>query len=143
MEMTRGHGPDACIDAVGMEAHEGGFIGMYDKVKQIMRVQTDRPFVLRQAIMACRKGGNLSIIGAYGGLGDKIPLGAMFNKALTVRQCQAHVQKHWGKLLEMIASGALDPSFVVSHRMRLSDAPAGYKMFLEKRDGCMKILMRP
>jgi threonine dehydrogenase-like Zn-dependent dehydrogenase len=143
MEMTRGHGPDACIDAVGMEAHEGGFIGMYDKVKQVMRVQTDRPFALRQAIMACRKGGTLSIIGAYGGLGDKIPLGAMMNKALVIRQCQAHVQSHWGKLLEMIAGGKLDPSFAVSHRMRLSEAPEGYKMFLEKRDGCMKILLRP
>ena len=143
MEMTRGHGPDACIDAVGMEAHEGGFIGMYDKVKQIMRIQTDRPFALRQAIMACRKGGTLSIIGAYGGLGDKIPLGAMFNKALVVRQCQAHVQRHWGNLLERIAAGELDPSFAVSHRMSLSEAPEGYKMFLEKRDGCMKILLRP
>jgi len=143
MEMTRGHGPDACIDAVGMEAHEGGFIGTYDKVKQIMRIQTDRPFALRQAIMACRKGGTLSIIGAYGGLGDKIPLGAMMNKALVIRQCQAHVQRHWGKLLDMIAAGELDPSFAVSHRMNLSEAPEGYKMFLEKRDGCMKILLRP
>ncbi|MDB5103622.1 MAG: Alcohol dehydrogenase GroES domain protein [Fibrobacteres bacterium] len=143
MEMTRGHGPDACIDAVGMEAHEGGFIGMYDKIKQVARLQTDRPFVLRQAIMACRKGGVVSVMGAYGGFGDKIPLGAMFNKALTIRQCQAHVQKYWHKLLDMVESGAIDPSFVVSHRMPLSETVEGYKMFLEKRDGCTKIVLKP
>jgi threonine dehydrogenase-like Zn-dependent dehydrogenase len=143
MEMTRGHGPDACIDAVGMEAHEGGFIGMYDKVKQLMRVETDRPFALRQAIMACRKGGVVSIIGAYGGFGDKIPLGAMFNKALTVRQGQAHVQRYWKQLLQMVEEGAIDPSFIISHRMPLSDAAAGYKLFLEKREGCIKIFLKP
>jgi threonine dehydrogenase-like Zn-dependent dehydrogenase len=143
MELTRGHGPDACIDAVGMEAHEGGFIGMYDKVKQLMRVETDRPFALRQAIMACRKGGVLSIIGAYGGLGDKIPLGAMFNKALNIHECQAHVQAHWQKLLDLIEAGAIDPSFVISHRMPLAEAAEAYRMFLEKRDGCMKILLKP
>jgi threonine dehydrogenase-like Zn-dependent dehydrogenase len=143
MEMTRGHGPEACIDAVGMEAHEGTFIGMYDKVKQIMRMETDRPFALRQAIMACRKGGVLSVIGAYGGLGDKIPLGAFFNKGLTIRGCQAHVQQYWKKLLEMIETGALDPSVVVTHRMGLTEAVDGYKMFLEKREGVMKILLKP
>jgi len=143
MEMTRGHGPDACIDAVGMEAHEGGFIGTYDKVKQVMRVETDRPFVLRQAIMACRKGGVLSIIGAYGGLADKIPLGAMFNKALTVRQCQAHVQAHWKMLLEWVETGKVDPSFIVTHRMPLSQTAEAYRIFLEKKEGCMKILLKP
>jgi threonine dehydrogenase-like Zn-dependent dehydrogenase len=143
MEKTRGHGPNACIDAVGMEAHEGHFIGMYDKVKQLMRLETDRPFVFRQAIQACRKGGVLSVIGAYGGLADKIPLGSMFNKGLTVKGNQAHVQKYWRELLEMIESGKLDPSFVVTHRMPLAKAADGYKLFLEKREGCMKILLKP
>jgi threonine dehydrogenase-like Zn-dependent dehydrogenase len=143
LEMTRGHGPHACIDAVGMEAHEGGFIGMYDKVKQVMRLETDRPFVLRQAIMACRKGGVLSVIGAYGGLGDKIPLGAMFNKAISIRQGQAHVQKYWRMLLEKIAMGEIDPSFVITHRMPLAKAVEGYKTFLEKQDGCMKVILNP
>jgi len=143
MEMTRGHGPDACIDAVGMEAHEGGLIGTYDKVKQVMRVETDRPFALRQAIMACRKGGVLSVIGAYGGLADKIPLGAMFNKALTVRNGQCNVQKYWQGLLEKVVTGAIDPAFVITHRLRLSEAAEGYETFTEKKDGCIKIVLKP
>jgi threonine dehydrogenase-like Zn-dependent dehydrogenase len=143
MEKTRGHGPHACIDAVGMEAHEGHFIGMYDKVKQLMRLETDRPFVFRQAIQACRKGGTVSVIGAYGGLADKIPLGSVFNKGLTIRGNQAHVQKYWRSLLGMIEGGTLDPSFIVSHRMPLAQAAEGYKLFLQKRDGCMKIVLRP
>lgn len=143
MEKTRGHGPHACIDAVGMEAHEGTFIGMYDKMKQLMRMETDRPFALRQAIMACRKGGNLSVIGAYGGLGDKIPLGAFFNKGLTMRGCQAHVQRLWKPLLAMVMEGKIDPSFAITHRMPLDRTADGYRMFLEKKDGVMKVLLKP
>ena len=143
MEATRGHGPHACIDAVGMEAHEGGFIGMYDKVKQVMRLETDRPFVLRQAIQACRKGGTVSIIGAYGGLADKIPLGSLMNKGLTVRGCQAHVQKFWRGLLEKIEAGTLDPSFAATHRMPLAEAAEGYDFFLKKREGVQKIVLKP
>lgn len=143
MESTRGHGPEACIDAVGMEAHEGGWIGRYDKVKQIMRLETDRPFVLRQAIMACRKGGVLSVIGAYAGLADKIPIGAMFNKSLTVRNGQCNVQKYWKGLLEKIEAGAIDPSFVITHPMHLKDAPQAYKTFTEKKDGCIKVVLKP
>ncbi len=143
MEMTRGHGPDACIDAVGMEAHEGGFIGRYDKIKQLLRLETDRPFALRQAIMACRKGGVLSVIGAYAGLADKIPIGAMFNKSLTVRNGQCNVQKYWAGLLAKIESGAIDPSFIVTHHMHLDDAAAGYEAFTEKKDGCIKIILNP
>ncbi len=143
MEMTRGHGPDACIDAVGMEAHEGGVIGKYDKVKQIMRVETDRPFAFRQAIMACRKGGVVSVIGAYAGLADKIPLGAMFNKALTVRNGQCHVQKYWKGLLEKVEAGSIDPSFVITHPTPLAEAAEAYETFTEKKDGCIKVVLKP
>ncbi len=143
MEKTRGHGPDACIDAVGMEAHEGGLIGKYDKAKQIMRMETDRPFALRQAIMACRKGGVLSVIGAYAGLADKIPIGAMFNKALTVRNGQCDVQRYWQRLLEKVESGAIDPTFVITHRLPLAEAANGYETFTEKKDGCVKIVLKP
>jgi threonine dehydrogenase-like Zn-dependent dehydrogenase len=128
---------------VGMEAHEGGLIGTYDKVKQVMRAETDRPFALRQAIMACRKGGVLSVIGAYGGLADKIPLGAMFNKALTVRNGQCNVQKYWQGLLEKVVTGAIDPAFVITHRLPLSEAAEGYETFTEKKDGCIKIVLKP
>jgi threonine dehydrogenase-like Zn-dependent dehydrogenase len=142
-EMTGGRGPDACIDAVGMEAHMHGPIGAYDRVKQAMRLETDRPSALREAIMACRKGGTLSVPGVYGGLIDKIPFGAIVNKALKVKSGQTHVQHYMRPLLERIERGDIDPSFIVSHRLRLDDAPLAYEAFRDKEDDCIKVVMTP
>lgn len=141
--MTAGRGPDACIDAVGMEAHGVGLEDWYDRIKQNMRLETERPVALRQAIMACRKGGVVSVPGVYGGLADKIPLGALMNKGLTLRTGQTHVHRYLKPLLERIEQGALDPSFVVTHRLALEEAPAAYRMFRDKRDGCIKVVLRP
>jgi threonine dehydrogenase-like Zn-dependent dehydrogenase len=143
MEITGGLGPDACIDAVGLEAHMPGVIGAYDRVKQAMMLESDRPHVLRQAIMACRKGGTVSVPGVYGGFDDKIPLGAFVNKALTLKTGQTHVQRYMKPLLERIEKGEIDPSFVITHRMSLNDAPNGYEMFTNKQDDCIKILLKP
>ena len=143
MEMTGGLGPDACIDAVGMEAHVPGAIGAYDRVKQAMMFESDRPHVFRQAIMACRKGGTVSVPGVYGGFDDKIPLGSLMNKALTIKTGQTHVQHYMKPLLERIENGEIDPSFVVTHRLRLEDAPEGYETFLHKQDGCIKVVLTP
>jgi threonine dehydrogenase-like Zn-dependent dehydrogenase len=142
-EMTGGRGPDACIDAVGMEAHGHGFFGAYDRVKQSLRMETDRPTALRQAIMACRNGGTLSVPGVYGGFLDKVPFGAIVNKALTVKSGQTHVHRYLQPLLRMIEEGRIDPSFVVSHRMSLQDAPEGYAMFRDKQDECVKVVLQP
>ena len=143
MEMTGGLGPDACIDAVGMEAHVPGVIGAYDRVKQAMMFESDRPHVFRQAIMACRKGGTVSVPGVYGGFDDKIPLGSLMNKALTIKTGQTHVQHYMKPLLERIENGEIDPSFVITHRLRLEDAPKGYATFLNKQDGCVKVVLTP
>jgi threonine dehydrogenase-like Zn-dependent dehydrogenase len=143
MEMTGGIGPDACIDAVGMEAHTPGIIGAYDRVKQAVMLQSDRPNVLRQAIMACRKGGTVSVPGVYGGFDDKIPLGSFVNKALTLKTGQTHVQRYMKSLLERIEKGEIDPSFVITHRMPLEDAPKGYDLFMNKQDDCIKIVLKP
>jgi threonine dehydrogenase-like Zn-dependent dehydrogenase len=143
MDLTGGMGPDACIDAVGMEAHMPGLIGAYDRVKQAMMLETDRPHVFRQAIMACRKGGTVSVPGVYGGFDDKIPLGSFVNKALTLKTGQTHVQRYMRPLLERIQNGEIDPSFVITHRMRLEDAPQGYEKFLNKEDGCVKVVLKP
>jgi len=143
MDMTHGRGPDACIDAVGMEGHGFGLEGWYDAAKQAMQLETERPVALRQAIMACRKGGTVSIPGVYGGLADKIPLGAMMNKGLTMKTGQTHVQHYLKPLMQHIREGALDPSFVITHRMGLDEAPAAYDMFKTKRDGCIKVVLRP
>ena len=143
MEITGGIGPDACIDAVGMEAHMPGIIGAYDRVKQAMMLESDRPHVLRQAIMACRKGGTVSVPGVYGGFDDKIPLGAFVNKALTLKTGQTHVQRYMKPLLERIEKGEIDPSFVITHRMSLNDAPNGYDMFTNKQDDCIKVVLKP
>jgi threonine dehydrogenase-like Zn-dependent dehydrogenase len=143
MEETGGLGPDSCIDAVGMEAHVAGVIGAYDRVKQAMMLETDRPQVFREAIMACRKGGTVSVPGVYGGFDDKIPLGPMMNKGLTVRTGQTHVQHYMRPLLDRILNGEIDPSFVVTHRMRLDDAPSGYETFLNKEDECIKMVLQP
>jgi threonine dehydrogenase-like Zn-dependent dehydrogenase len=142
-EMTGGRGPDACIDAVGLEAHAPGLHGAYDRIKVALMLETDRPNALRQAILACRTGGTVSMPGVYGGLPDKIPLGALMNKALTVKTGQTHVQRYLRPLLELIENGAIDPSFVVTHRLSLQDAPRGYQMFRDKQDECMKVVLRP
>lgn len=142
-EMTGGRGPDSCIDAVGMEAHSCGIVGIYDRVKQATMSETERPQALREAILACRKGGTVSVPGVYGGLADKIPLGAIVNKALTVKSGQTHVHRYMRPLLERIEKGEIDPSFVITHTMSLDDAPKGYEIFQKKQDECIKIVLKP
>jgi threonine dehydrogenase-like Zn-dependent dehydrogenase len=143
MDMTGGIGPDACIDAVGMEAHTTGLIGAYDRVKQATMLEADRPHAFRQAIMACRKGGTVSVPGVYGGFDDKIPLGSFVNKALTLKTGQTHVQRYMKPLLERIERDEIDPSFVITHRMALDDAPKGYDIFLKKQNECVKVVLTP
>ena len=142
-EMTGGRGPDACIEAVGMEAHSHGVMGTYDKVKQLTRLESDRPAALRQAIMACRNGGTVSIPGVYGGFVDKFPLGSLMNRSLTIKTGQTHVHRYMRPLLERIERGEIDPSFVITHRMRLDDAPRGYAMLQNKEQGCIKVVLKP
>ncbi|WP_026735116.1 zinc-dependent alcohol dehydrogenase [Fischerella sp. PCC 9605] len=142
-EMTGGRGPDAVIDAVGMEAHSTDVMGLYDKVKQAVRLETDRPTALRQVILACRKGGNVSIPGVYGGFLDKIPMGAAFNKGLTFRMGQTHVHKYLRPLLEHVQKGEIDPSFVITHKLPLEQAPHGYEIFKHKKDNCIKVVLKP
>lgn len=143
MQLTGGRGPDSCMDAVGLEAHMPGLLYYYDRIKQAMMSESDRPIALRQAIMACRNGGTVSIPGVYGGLIDKMPMGAVMNKALTIKTGQTHCQRYLKPLLDRIAHGDIDPSFVVTHRMRLAEAPQGFDMFNRKQDGCIKIVMTP
>ena len=144
MQMTAGRGPDGCIDAVGLEAHGTGSVdAVLDKVKAAAFLATDRAHALRQAIFCCRKGGTVSIPGVYGGFLDKVPLGAAFNKGLTLRMGQTHVQRYLEPLLRRIQEGEIDPSFVITHRLRLGDAPEGYRTFRDKRDDCIKIVMTP
>lgn len=143
MQMTGSLGPDACIDAVGLEAHAPGLIGAYDRVKQALMLESDRPHAVREAILACRKGGTVSIPGVYGGFDDKIPLGALMNKALTVKTGQTHTQHYMPLLLDRIQNGEIDPSFVITHRLRLEDAPKGYEMFVNKQDECIKVVLTP
>ncbi|HEY9726126.1 MAG TPA: zinc-dependent alcohol dehydrogenase [Chroococcales cyanobacterium] len=142
-EMTGGRGPDCCIDAVGLEAHGMGAEGIYDKAKQAVRLETDRSHVLRQMMVACRKGGTLSIMGVYSGFVDKMPLGAAFNKGLTFRMGQMHGQKYMSMLLDRVLDGAVDPSAVFTHTLPLADAPKGYEMFKHKQDNCIKVLLKP
>ena len=144
MEMTGGRGPDACIDDVGLEADGGhGMIYAYDRMKQAMGAQTDRPTALREAIMACRNGGTVSVIGVYGGFIDKFPMGSVMNRSLSIKTGQCHVQRYWGKLLERIENGEIDPSFVITHRLGLDQAPEGYDTFVHKKDDCIKVVMKP
>jgi threonine dehydrogenase-like Zn-dependent dehydrogenase len=144
MEMTSGIGPDRCIDAVGCEAFAGGtFDGVLDAAKTATFMATDRPHVLRQAIYSCRKGGTISIPGVYVGFGDKLPIGAMMNKGLTLRTGQTHMQKYMPICLEMIESGAIDPSFIVTHEVPIDDAPEMYHTFKHKIDGCIKVVLKP
>jgi threonine dehydrogenase-like Zn-dependent dehydrogenase len=141
-ELTGGRGPDACIDAVGMEAHGHGFAYAYDRTKQALKLETDRPIALREAVMSCKNGGRISVIGAYGGVVDKFPMGSFMNRSLTMRSGQCHVQKYMPILLDRIQRGDIDPSFVISHTMSLSDAPKGYEMFLNKVDHCEKVVLK-
>jgi threonine dehydrogenase-like Zn-dependent dehydrogenase len=141
-EITGGRGPDACIDAVGMEAHGTGIQGAYDKVKQLARLETDRGSALRDAMYAVRKGGTLSILGVYG-LMDKVPLGMLMNKGVTVRTAQQHGQKYMPRMIEHVQNGELDPSFMITHKMPLSEAARGYEMFKEKEDGCLRAVFVP
>ncbi len=141
-EMTGGRGPDACIEAVGMEAHGTGVQYAYDRTKQALHLATDRGEALRQAIVACRKGGTLVILGVYGVM-DKFPLGVMMNKGLTVRTAQQHGQKYVPRLLEHAVRGELDPSYLATHRFSLEDAPRGYEMFKKKEDGCVRAVFVP
>ena len=140
-ELTGGRGPDACIDAVGMEAHGHGIDALYDQVTQAVRLQTDRPTALRSAIQACRKGGMLSIPGVYGGAVDKLPIGAMFSKGLTVKMGQTHVHRYLAPLMAKIAAGELHPERIITHRIALDDAPQAYRTFRDKQDGCIKVVM--
>jgi threonine dehydrogenase-like Zn-dependent dehydrogenase len=143
-EMTGGRGPDACIDAVGMEAHHGvPPIHAYDRVKQAARLETERPHALREAILSCRNGGIVSVIGVYGGFLDKFPMGAVVNRSLTIKSGQCHVHRYLRPLLERIENGEIDPSFVVTHRMGLDDASHGYETFKHKRDECVKVVLKP
>jgi threonine dehydrogenase-like Zn-dependent dehydrogenase len=142
-EMTGGRGPDACIDAVGMESHSATVIHMYDRAKQALMLEADRPQPLREAILACRKGGTVSIPGVYGGFLDKFPMGAAFAKGLTLKMGQTHVHKYMPLLLDKIRRGDIDPSFVISHRFGLDDAPEAYRLFRDKEDECTKVVMKP
>jgi threonine dehydrogenase-like Zn-dependent dehydrogenase len=140
-ELTGGRGPDACIDAVGMEAHGHTAMYAYDRAKQALMLETDRPIALREAIQACRNGGTVSVIGVYSGIIDSFPIGSLMNRSLTIRTGQCHVQRYMRPLLERIQRGEIDPSFVITHRLRLEDAPRGYEMFLHKRDNCEKVVL--
>ncbi|HEV2889842.1 MAG TPA: zinc-dependent alcohol dehydrogenase [Frankiaceae bacterium] len=143
-EMTGGRGPDAVIDAVGMEAHHAvGAVHAYDRGKQMARQEFDRPHALREAILAVRNGGTVSVVGVYGGFVDKFPMHAVINRSLTIKAGQCHVHRYLRPLYDRIRNGDIDPSFVISHRMRLSDTPEGYRIFRDKLDECNKIVLTP
>jgi threonine dehydrogenase-like Zn-dependent dehydrogenase len=144
MDLTAGRGPDACIDAVGLEAHSAGSLGArYDRAKQMAWLATDRLQALRQSITACRPGGTVSIPGVYGGYLDKVPMGAAFAKGLTFKMGQTHVHRYMRPLLDRVMAGQIDPTFVISHRVNLDDAPDAYAMFQAKQDSCTKVVMKP
>lgn len=142
-ERTGGRGPDVCIEAVGMEAHSAGPGYPYDQVKQQLRLQTDRPTAVREAIHACRKGGSVFLLGVFGGMVDKFPLGALINKGLTLRGAQQHGQRYIPMLLDRIAAGELDTRHLATHELPLDDGPRGYQMFKNKDDGCVRVVFRP
>lgn len=141
-EATGGRGPDSCIDAVGMEGHGTGVQQLYDRAKQLLRLETDRATSLRQAVLACRKGGVVSVLGVYG-LTDKFPMGLITNKSLTLRSAQQHGQRYMPRMFDYVLQGALDPSVLITHDMPLADAVRGYELFKEKRDGCVRAVFRP
>lgn len=142
-EITGGRGPDSCIDAVGLEAHGFGLAGWYDSAKHKLWLESDRPTALRQVIKACRKGGTVSMPSVYGGVVDKFPIGAAFAKGLTLRMGQTHVQKYASQLLRRIEAGEIDPSFVITHRLPLEQAPDGYEIFNNKEQACIKVVLKP
>jgi len=142
LELTGGRGPDSCIDAVGMEARGEGLSQVYDKTKQMLHLETDVGAALRQALYACRKGGNIAILGVYGVM-DKFPLGLMINKSLTIRTAQQHGQRYMHRLLEHVARNELNPAFMATHRFSLEEAPRGYEMFKHKEDGCVRAVFVP
>ncbi|WP_375486407.1 zinc-dependent alcohol dehydrogenase [uncultured Mycobacterium sp.] len=143
-DITAGRGPDHCIDAAGMEARNSStVIDAYDRVKQAARLETERPHALREAIMSCRNGGTISIVGVYGGLMDKFPIGAVMNRSLTIKTGQCHVQHYMRPLLDRIRNGDIDPTFVISHHLSLDDAPHGYEIFKHKQDNCTKVILKP
>ncbi|ASL48942.1 putative zinc-binding alcohol dehydrogenase (plasmid) [Burkholderia sp. AD24] len=143
-DLTQGNGPEKCIDAVGMESHATrSFDAMYDRVKQAVMLETDRPHVLREMIYVCRPAGTLSVPGVYGGMIDKIPFGASMNKGLTWKMGQTHVNRWTDDLLRRIQEGQIDPSFVITHTVSLEDGPGMYKTFRDKEDGCIKVVLKP
>jgi threonine dehydrogenase-like Zn-dependent dehydrogenase len=142
-EMTGGRGPDSCIDAVGLEGHAPGLMYAYDRVKQALMMETGRPIALREAILACRSGGTVSVAGVYGGFIDKFPMGAIVNRSLTIKSGQTHVHRYMRPLLKRVQDGEIDPSFVITHRMKLNDAAHGYEIFNHKQDDCLKIVLKP
>ncbi|HZU97729.1 MAG TPA: zinc-dependent alcohol dehydrogenase [Planctomycetota bacterium] len=142
-ELTGGRGPDACIDCVGMEAHAKGLEGAYDRAKNAVMLEQGRPHVLREMIRACRKGGTISILGVYGGLVDKFPIGIAMNKGLTFRMAQVHGQKYARRLLEHIEKGEIDPSYLITHRLPLEEGPRGYKIFNNKEEDCVRVVFAP
>ncbi|SHH41176.1 zinc-dependent alcohol dehydrogenase [Massilia sp. CF038] len=141
--MTGGRGPDACIDAVGMEAHGAGVAYAYDRIKQAMRLESDRPTALRQAMMSCRNGGVVSVPGVYGGFSDKIPFGSVMNRSLTIRTGQCHVQRYMQPLLERVVAGEIDPAAIISHHMALDEAAHAYEIFKHKQEDCIKVVLKP
>jgi threonine dehydrogenase-like Zn-dependent dehydrogenase len=142
-DMTGGRGPDSCIDAVGMEAEGHGVIALYDKMKAAAMQQTDRPTAIRQAILAVRNGGTVSMPGVYGGFVDKFPLGSIMNRSVTLRTGQTHVHRYKKPLLQRIEKGEIDPSFIITHEMKLSEAPKAFDMFVKKKDDCIKVVLKP
>jgi threonine dehydrogenase-like Zn-dependent dehydrogenase len=143
-EMTKGRGPDSCIDAVGCEAHHTGAIdAVYDKAKTLVGMGTDRAHAVREAIMCCRKAGTVSIPGVYVGFPDKFPLGAAMNKGLTFQMGQTHTQRYTKLLLDKVRNGEIDPSFVITHKLKLEDGPGAYRTFRDKKDGCIKVVLKP
>ena len=143
MDMTGRRGPDSCIDDVGMESHGPALVFAYDRLKQAMMLEGDRPHALREAIMCCKNGGTVSVIGVYAGFIDKFPMGSVMNRSLTIKTGQAHVQRYMRPLLQMIENGDIDPSFVITHRMPLEEASHGYHIFNYKKDNCIKIVLKP
>jgi threonine dehydrogenase-like Zn-dependent dehydrogenase len=142
-DLTGGRGPDACIDAVGLEAHGSGPLWLYDRVAQGVKLETGRPIALREAITACRKGGAVSLAGVYGGWLDKLPMGAAFNKALRLRMGQTHVHRYLRPLLERIRRGEIDVTDLITHRLPLEEAPHGYEIFRDKAEDCIKVVLKP
>jgi threonine dehydrogenase-like Zn-dependent dehydrogenase len=139
---TGGRGPDSCIDAVGMEAHGTTLLASIDRVKAAVKLATDRPDALRQAIQACKKGGSVSVPGVYGGFLDKFPFGAAFGKGLTLKMGQTHTQKYMKPLLDLILADKIDPSFVITHRVKIDDGPKAYKLFSDHKSECIKVVLK-